>query len=350
MKAILLLSLAVFCLPAGARAQSANDLLAQGIRAYTVREYDGAAWLLQRALAVEEGTGLAPGQAARALMYLAAAELARNQRDAALAAARRLIVIDQRFRPDADVFPAQALALLQEARRSASVVSIQVLGDTAIRPGVDVFAIRLAAKTTPEVAAAITTADGRVVRTLYTGPVRDSVDVRWNGLDASGNAPPAGRYSVLVTPAGRDRRDGWTLRLPLEVARQAADTTPLPPAPPDSLFRPERGGYPDAWRAIAPGLLAAAAIVVLPKLVAEGERPSDARWFVGGTMTVAGIAAFLSRRHGRTIPANTQYNRKLREDWRRSAADISRRNGERSRQARMIIRPGAAVLTIAEGP
>ena len=336
--------------PAVAQGQSASDLLAQGIRAYAVREYDGGAWLLKRALAFQGADALPPAEAARALMYLTATELSRNQRDSALAAARRLIVIDPKFRPDDQVFPPQAIALYQEARRNAPTVSIRAVGDTAIRPGVDAFTVRLAATTTPDVTAALTAADGRVVRTLYTGPVRDSIDVRWNGLDISGNPPPAGRYAVTVMPTGRGNRGAWTLRLPLELVRPTVDTTPLPPAPPDSLLRAERGDYPGAWRALLPGVLAGAAIVVLPKIVASGERPSNARLIVGGTVTVAGIAAFLAHRPGRTLPANTQYNRSLRENWRRNVADITRRNAERVRQARMVIRPAAPVLTAPEAP
>lgn len=344
---LLLCALAV---PAVAEGQTASDLLTQGIRAYAVREYDGGAWLLRRALAFQGADALAPAEAARALAYLTATELSRNQRDSALAAARRLIVIDPRYRPDDQAFPPQVIAIFQEARRSAPTVSIRALSDTAIRPGVDAFVVRLAATTGPEVTAALTNADGRVVRTLYTGPIRDSIDVRWNGLDVSGNPPPAGRYAITVTPTGRDRRGTWTLRLPLELQRPAVDTTPLPPAPPDSLFRPERGDYPGAWKALVPAVVAGAAIMVLPKVVASGEQPSRARLIVGGTVTVAGIAAFLSHRPGRTLPANTEYNRNLRETWRRNAADISRRNAERARQSRMVIRPGAAVLTTSEAP
>src|SRR5256885_5465021 len=48
-------------------------------------------------------------------------------------------------------------------------------------------------------------------------------------------------------------RGSWTLRLPLELARPAIDTTPLPAAPPDSLFRPERGDYRSAWHALEIG-------------------------------------------------------------------------------------------------
>ena len=339
--------------PAIARAQSATALLDQGVRAYTVREYDGGVWLLRRALATEGANALGPTDIARALMYLTATEAARNQRDSALAAARRLVVLDARYRPDPRLFPPDVLAIYQEARRLAPTVSIRALGDTAIKPGTESFIVRLGSTTSPEVVANVTTADGRVLRTLYQGSFRDSIDVRWNGLDASGNAPPDGRYAIIVAPSGRERRtgsDAWSLRLPLELARPAVDTTPLPPAPPDSLLRPERGDMNGAMHALIPGVVAGAAIVLLPQAVSSADHASNARLIVGGTVTIAGVAAFLSHHPGQRIPGNTEYNRNVKENWRRNVAEISRRNADRVRGAKLIIRPGAPALMTGDTP
>jgi hypothetical protein len=340
--------------PAALRAQSPAALLEQGIRAYSEREYDGGAWLLRRALAAEGAGALSPAETSRALMYLTATEVARDQRDSAVAAARRLLVLDPRFRPDEQTFPPQVLSLFQEARHSSPAVSIRAQGDTAIRPGTDAFVVRLGASSAPDVIANVMGTDGRVIRRLYSGTIRDSVDLRWNGLDDAGAAAAAGRYSIVVTPtaSSRDRRaattpTNWTLRLPLEVARQAVDTTPLPPAPPDSLFRPERGDMSGAMHALVPGVIAGVAIVALPKLVAGGDHASGARWIVAGTVTIAGVAAFLSHHPGQRLAGNAQYNRNLRESWRHNVAEISRRNADRMRQARMIIRPGAPSLVTA---
>ncbi|HWC72885.1 MAG TPA: FlgD immunoglobulin-like domain containing protein [Gemmatimonadales bacterium] len=339
----------LFALPAVGEAQSATQLLDQGVRAYAVREYDGGAWLLRRALSVEGSGALTTSDAARATMYLMAIEVARNERDSALAAARRLVVLDPRMKPDEQSFSPQVIAVYQEARRNTPSVTIRAPGDTEIKPGSEVFVVRLGSSTAPDVTAVVTGADGRVVRNLYAGTIRDSVDVRWNGLDASGNTPPAGRYSIVVTPRGGDRRS-WTLRLPLELARPAVDTMPLPPAPPDSLFKPERGDYKSAWQALIPGVVAAGAIVVVPNIVASGEHASEARFIVGGTIAAAGIAAFFSHHPGQRIPANEQYNRNLRESWKHNVADTERRNAERLRGARLVIRPGAPSLTTSDTP
>ena len=345
----LLGAVAWFALPAALPGQSASDFLDQGIRAYAVHEYDGGAWLLRRALSVEGSGALSTNEAARATLYLMAVEVARSQRDSALAAARRLVVLDPRMKPDEQSFSSQVIAVYQEARRSTPNVTIRAPGDTEIRPGSGVFVVRLGSATAPEVTAVVTGADGRVVRNLYSGTIRDSVDVRWNGLDASGNTPPAGRYSIVVTPSGRDRRS-WTLRLPLELARPSVDTSPLPPAPPDSLFRPERGDYKSAWQSVIPGIVAAGAIVVIPNIVASGEDASKARFVVGGAIAIGGVAAFFSHHPGQRIPANEQYNRNIRETWKRNVAETSRRNAERLKGATLVIRPGAPSLTTADTP
>jgi hypothetical protein len=89
---------------------------------------------------------------------------------------------------------------------------------------------------------------------------------------------------------------------------------------------------------------------VLPKAIASGERASSGRLIVGGSVAIAGIAAFLSRHPGQQLAGNTQYNRNLRDNWRRNAAEISRRNADRVRQAKMVIRPGAPSLVTGDTP
>jgi hypothetical protein len=335
--------------PPSLAAQSGGELLAQGIRAYELREYDGGAYLLRRALTVQGSGALSASETTRALAYLAATEVSRNQRDSALAAVRRLQIHDPRYRPDERVFSPQVVALYQEARRTGPSIAVRAVGDTAFRPGNGAFVLRLTAPSPAEVTATLTGPDGRAVRTLFAGPVRDSIDLRWNGLDVAGNVPAPGRYTLTVAPAGRDRRAGWSLRVPLDLARTGVDTMALPPPPADSLYRPERGNTKQAWRSLAPGLLAGAAIVVLPGIVANGEDASSARLLIGGAVSVAGLAAFVSQRPGRTINANSAHNRGLQERWRRDVADISRRNAERMKQSQLIIRVGAPSLTASEG-
>jgi len=344
------LALGAMAAPRLAGAQAAGPVLAQGVRAYDDLEFDNAAGLLRRALTFQGAGALAPADAARALMYLAATELLRDRRDTARAVARRLVLSNPRFRPDELVFPPQVLSLFEEVRRATPAVIGRAPADTAIRPGAEALEVRLYASTFHDVAATLATEDGRVVRTLYTGPIADSLDLHWNGFDATGTTPPpTGRYVIAVNSLDRQRRVVRILRLPLEVTQGRVDTLPHPAPPADSLLLPERQSMGPGLRAFAPAALAGVAVVVLPSVVASGEDASGARFVVGGTVTIAGIVAFLSHHPGRPIPGNAAHNRTLRDAWRREDAEVARRNVERAR-GMLGIRTGAPVLLTPEAP
>jgi hypothetical protein len=336
--------------PRGAHAQSAAEVLAQGVRAYQDLEFDGAAGLLRRSLAFQGTEALPPTGATRALIYLAATELFRNRRDSAAAVARRLVLLDPRFRPDEQVFPPQVVTLYEGVRRATPAVTARAPADTSIRPRADAFVIRLYASTFHDVSATLATEAGSVVRPLYAGPIGDSLNLTWNGLDSAGVRVPDGRYAVTITSLDRQRRVVRMLRLPLQVARPSVDTLPHPVPPADSLLRPERQPYGPAIRALAPGALTGVAIAVLPKIVASREDASGTRYLVGASVTIAGVAAFLSRHPGRPIPGNAAHNRVLRDDWRRAVDDVIRHNTQRIREVRMGIRTGTPLLVTPEGP
>lgn len=342
--------LGALAVPRAASAQASAVVLAQATRAYDDLEFDNAAGLLRRALAFQGADALLPADAARALMYLAATELLRERPDSARAVSRRLVLSNPRFRPDELVFPPEVLTFFQEVRRSTPAVIGRAPADTAIRPGAEALAVRLYASTFHDVAATLATEDGRVVRRLYTGPISDSLDVHWNGLDSTGaKPPPDGRYAITVTSLDRQRRVVRILRLPLAVEQGRVDTLPHPAPPADSLLLHERQPMGPGLKAFAPAALAGVAIAVLPSVVANGEDASGARFVVGGTVTVAGIVAFFSHHPGRAIPANVAHNRTLRDAWRREDAEVARRNVERAR-GMLGIRVGAPVLLTPEAP
>ncbi|HEY3279869.1 MAG TPA: hypothetical protein VGJ83_05100 [Gemmatimonadales bacterium] len=355
-RALLLLAglwLGVSAAPSAGAAQSGAALLTQGVRAYDDLEFDQAAGLLRRALAVQSGEALAPPDVKRALIYLAATELLREHRDSAVATSRRLVLLDPRFRPDELIFPPQVLTLYEAVRRATPVVTGRAPPDTTIHAGSEELAMRLYASAFHDITAKLVGEDGRAVRTLYTGPIADSLVLRWNGLDSTGTrAPPPGRYAIAVSSFDRQGRLARIFRVPLELVQVFGriDTLPHPAPPADSLLWSERQPMGPALRALAPGALAGVAIALLPSVVASGEDASGARFVVGGTVTIAGIAAALSRHPGRAIPANVAHNDTLRAAWRRDVDDVARRNAARAREAMLGIRAGAPVVLTPEGP
>jgi hypothetical protein len=350
---VLLVAIGVLSIPRAAQAQAGAALLIQGVRAYDDLEFDGAAGFLRRALAAQGGEALTPGEVSRALIYLAATELLRDRRDSAIAVSRRLVLLNPRFRPDELIFPPQVLTLYEAVRRATPVVIGRAPADTTIHSGSEELTMRLYASAFHDIDAKVMAEDGRVVRTLYAGPIGDSLDVRWNGLDSSGTrAPPPGRYAITVRSFDRQRRLARILRVPLELSQAAGrvvDTLPHPTIPKNALL-PERTSYKPALRALAPGALAGAAIAVFPSLMAGNEDATSARFVVGGAVTIAGVAAFLSRHPGRAIPRNAAHNDTVRTVWRRQVDEVKQRNAARTRQVILGIRGGAPVVLTPEGP
>jgi hypothetical protein len=345
---LVMLCTGTIALPGVLAAQGASAALAQGVRAYDDLEFEQAAGLLHRALAVQGKDALSATDVSRALSYLAATELLRDRRDSARAVARRLVIANPRFRPDELVFPPQLLLLYEVVRRATPAVIGEAPADTAIRPGTDAMAFRLYASSVHDIAATLVALDGRVVRTLYRGPIGDSLVLRWNGLDSAGTSPPpSGAYALTVSSFNRDGRVVRIMRMPVDLLHGPTDTLPHPPPPADSVLLPERQPMGPALRVLAPGVLAGVGVAVLPGLVARGEQPSGARFVVGGTVTVVGVAAFLSHRPHRQIPANVAHNRVIR-DWRRADTDVARRNAERGRGL-IGVRTGVPVILTPEG-
>jgi len=115
LRTALLLSLT----PVAAAVQTANVLLTEGIRAYRDLEFAAAAQLLRRALEPTDSRGLPPADRLRALMYLGAAGIFREERDQAAATFRTLVLADPRFRPDSLVWCIFAFSPIKQEPRMA---------------------------------------------------------------------------------------------------------------------------------------------------------------------------------------------------------------------------------------
>jgi hypothetical protein len=326
----LLFALLLLPVPVVLAAQSAAGVLAQGIRAYDDLEFEQAAGLLRRALARPGQDALSRDDVSRALIYLTATELLRDRRDSARAIARRLVVTNPRYRPDELVFPPQLLLLYEVVRRATPAVIGAAPADTTIRPGSEALTLRLYASAVHNVEAALVALDGRVLRTLFRGPIGDSLALPWNGLDSSAAPLASGSYVIAVSSFDRGGTVVRMLRMPLAVLPAPADTLAHPAAPADTVLRPEKRPLGPALRVLAPGVLAGLGAAVLPGVIARGERPSAGRLAIGGTLTLAGVAAFVARKPGRAIPENAAHNAVVRA-WRRDDDAVARRNAERAK-------------------
>jgi hypothetical protein len=324
--------------PLRAQTGSASDVMSGAVRAYRDLDFDAAATMLRRVLAAPLASQLDDSVRARALTYLGAAEHYRARPDSALAVFRRLVVLAPRHRPDTLVFPPEITRLYDAVRGSTKVVAVRVAADTQFSVGGRLVAW-LFPSTPHDVIVAVSGEDGHPLRVVYAGPIRDSLDVRWDGRDSNGSLATGDRlWLTVVSPGKRE------VRVPLRVGVDAPDTLPHPAALRASDQLPERATRKTGLRSLGGAALLAAGALTLPSLVAPGERASGTRFAVAGALGVSGLVGYLSRRAGTPLPENVTINQTRRDAWKRQDDAVTRENGERMRAARVRISAGSAFV------
>ena len=317
------------------RAQSARELLGQGVRAYQALEYDAAAALLEESLG-RDSSGLADSLRARALTYLGATDLFRGQRDSAVATFRHLVLLNPRCRPDELIFPPQVTNLFQEVRRATRAIAVAVPPVTELRTRIERFTARVLTSSLADVTVTLAREDGTLMRQLYSGPVADSLLVSWDGLTAAGTAATDGRYLLQVTPRTPTADGPRARQVLLEVKQEPPDTLAWPPEPP---FLPERTSSGPAFRSLAAGLVTGAAAVALPSIMAQGKDATGARFAVGAAVGIAGFVGFFAHKP-RPLEANVRKNASQRDAWMKKLDGVKTENATRLRTMRLVVRAG----------
>lgn len=317
-----------------ARAQAPADLFQQGVRAYQRLEFDGAAALFRRTLDVgARDTGASPPRS-RVIDYLAASFLFAGNRDSATGTFRRALVADPLHRVDELIFPPEVSGLFDEVRRTTKAVTLTAPAEAALRLGIGVWSVRLVATSFHDLSVTLT-GGGGTARTLYSGPIGDSLTLYWDGRDTAGAVARPGTYALTIASrvGGQPVR---VLRVPLAVEVTRRDTVPSPPRLADSLLLPERLGAGRATRSLLGGLWVGGAAAVMPIVMARGVKATPARFVVGGAVGLAGLAGFFAYRPGKPIRANIAANRALRNNWEAAALEVARENA--SRRVDIVVR------------
>ncbi|MDH3498357.1 MAG: hypothetical protein OER21_16495 [Gemmatimonadota bacterium] len=335
--------------PAIVLAQAPGQLLVSGIRAYQQLEFAEAAGLLRRALAAPT-PGLDTPNRSQALAYLGAAELFRNRPDSAVAVFTRLVRSDPRYRLDRLIFPPEVTTVFDAARRRTPAAALGFVPVRTIRSGQPDYPIDVFGSTYHDVRVEIAQADGRTLRTVYAGPVGDSLRLEWDGRGAEDEPLAEGRYVLRVTSLDSTGATGRTVRIPLDVRIAGVDTVPHPAPPADSVLLPERSAAGPALEALIGSLAIGTAIAVLPSALSSDVDLSPTRFAVGAAVTVAGFSGFFARRPGRPIPENMAANERVRADWRARVEGVARQNRDRMRRALLEVRAGTAQIIEAESP
>ncbi len=331
------------------QAQTVPELRDAGIRAYGDLDLDFAIAALRLALQQSMEDALVGSDRSEALVYLAAAELMGGNRDSATAVFRRLAYHDFRYDPDPLIFPPRVTGLYQQVVSTTRAIALGINSVYESATGSRVFAPRLYASAHHQIRAELWRGDGRVIRVLYQGPIGDSLDVSWDGLDSTAAIVVPGNYFFVVRSLDESGRAERYLQLPLEVVMQLSDTLPHPQPPADSLMRDERstaGSSGPGLEALIGGLAIGTAVAVMPAIFAQDFDGSGARLAVGGAIAIGGIVAFARRSVGDPIRENMAANEALRAQWRLDVDAAIRENERRRGQIVMRVRIGVPISIV----
>jgi hypothetical protein len=325
-----------------AAAQAASGSFAQGIRAYQSLDFGRAAATLRRDLAKLTAAGAPASERVEGLVYLGAADLFRGRRDSAVAVFKRLVQLDPRYAPDHLVFPPEVTSVFDSVRALTKTVAIVVPPDTQVAPGSGNFSALVLASSFQTVDVTLRYEDGAPFRSLYAGPIGDSLHVLWDGLDAAGQLPPVSRIVLRVASRAPTGEISTILQVPLDLRIQRPDSVDWPTPLPDSALLPERAGRRSAVRALLGGIALSGAVVAIPSVVggSGGGGPSGSRVAVAGTIGFAGVLGYILHRPGRPLPANIRVNQARREAWQQQVADVTAENARRRADVRLAVHAG----------
>jgi hypothetical protein len=333
--------------PASAPAQSPRHLLERGQRAYQDLDFEVAAGLLRTAVSAGILDSLDEAGQADVLTQLAAADAFRGAEDSAAAVFRLLVLRFPRYRIDELTYPPEVTTLFAAARRTTRAVAVAAPREADLRVGQDRLSVWLHASSHHQVTVELLDAAGSSLRTLYRGLVGDSLEVRWDGFNASGSVVRTDTYVLRIASSAPNGSAERFVQIPLDVIAIRVDTLPHPEPPAEAEFRQERLGSGPGLRSLGMGLLAGLTVAVAPSAIASGTEISGLRFAVAGSLSAAGIVGFLTQRPGRPVPAHIAYNDSLRADWRDRVAAIVTHNANVP-GARLRITVGSA--TVVEAP
>ncbi len=300
--------------PATAGAQAAEQLLAQGRRAFDNLDFEQAARLFTRVLDV--AAGATASQRDTAQLYLGVSYEYAGQRPNAVSAFRALVRSGPCV-PTPEQYGAGVAAAFIEAQGGVFAVGpCELRRQEATRETGVVF--RIAATRPALVRALLADSTSRTVADLGEVEASGVTTLRWLDLPNPSDLPQNPTRHQLVLRA-RATQGGETDErvIPIMLSVPAVDTLTLPPPPAATDFRPEQRPLGPALGDLGKGLGVAAATVAAASVLAYQSLEGEAvkAMGVGGVIGLAGFVAFVTGSGRRTIAENRDYNAALTRAW-----------------------------------
>lgn len=338
-KIILAIVLASLIYSGEVQGQLANSIVERGITAYRAGEYDNAAALLWRGLALGGLDTVSGKRRTEALGYLGAAETFRGDTAAAVSAFVQALAFDPRYRVDDLIFPPVVTRIFNSARLATAFTTVRAPGDTVIVAGSRGITFLFFASAPHDVVVSIVADRGGAAQRIHAGPINDSLTLSWNGLTSSAATAVDGAYVLRVQSRGASASSETTV--PLNVVGLPVDTLVPPVRPQGSGAQAtQRRGLPPT-KALAIGTIAGAAAIFLPPMMSDAGSELSERYFVGGVLGAAGVFAFFKGKQELRASARSAAQQKALEDWQLAYDAVIGENErrKRSRQLRITAKP-----------
>lgn len=331
-----------------ARAQANTaELLDQAARYHADLDVERELAILRRVISPNSPFVVTHEQRVLAYKYLGAALVVQGQPDSGILYFRAAIERDPFVDLEPQKFTPAELATFGQARRLTFGLGARPVVPDTLDPRIEhvPFAVLSTHAATLRVEIRQAGAPAGGVQ-LYGGDNDGLRELQWDGLLADGRLAPSGRYELLVAGISRLNQRADSIRLYFSLEQQYApleDT--LSTLRPEQLL-PEQQPPGLARRELLKGFGVAAAAVLIPRMLANGDLGGGGRTLaagVAGAAAVAGIAGFVHRQRHREIPANVSANERRRAERAATNEGIGQRNRERLAEARLVIAPAAGV-------
>ena len=319
------------------------EMLTQAVRHYEDLQVERALGVLRRIISPSSPFEVSREQRVQAYTYLGASLALLGRRDSAIVYFRAALERDPFVDLDPQRFTSQERDAFAEAQLRSFGVAIRPVPAARIKPGSGqigfVYMVTHDAsfrvELRPPGASARAMLDQQEGRGLHELP--------WSGMLPDGTLTPAGVHELAVIADSRltGKRDSARVFFTVRHDFPSLEDT-LPALGPESLL-PERYKSSEPSRELLRGLGIAAAALIAPVAIGNGELGTGGRSLsmaVAGGAGLAGVIAFVARRRNDQIPANVAENRRRVAEHAARNAEINARNAARLAETTLVVTPG----------
>ena len=330
-----------------ARVASAQDntaeMLTQAVRYYEDLQVERALAVLRRIVSPSSPFEVSREQRVQAYTYLGASLALLGRRDSAVVYFRAALERDPFVDLDPQRFTTHEREAFAEARRRTFGVAIRPIAPGRIRPGSGQmgFVYLTTHDATFRLELRPPGATERLVLVEREGAGLQ--ELPWSGLLPDGSVAPSGVHELAVVADSRLTGQRDSARVFFTVRHDFPALEDTLPSLPASALLPERHSSSAAAMELVRGLGIAAAALIAPAAIANGELGSSGRALSGSVATAAGVAgvvAFVARRRNNAIPANIAENQRRIAEHAAVNAQIVERNRQRLAETTLLVTPG----------